>query len=377
MNVKKRQRQTSEQHEEKAAAPAAIPNVCCQPVVRGTAIGTAIGTVLEALDTMAFELKACANLADIVACKIAGVEDRKGRHAADEACWGRLKQKVNEARPTPLAVLKDLPCQSHHNKAAFAAGAAGDTARYVLKKVNTMINLYYAGINIVADQPISKIELKDATEVMEAAEYVWQWAVIAGTAPECQSVVDKAAATWALARVVRAWVREQSGTPEDDDEAIVLSDRVPTYMVHGIKCNLQCSSKESAFVSACCRVVWSRTSKVVAGQDVFVVDLPTAESTQAIPVYGVVERQVGESVYIKFAGSGIFEYQNFMIDTSRYAAVLRALESDPGIRHISEHPNVMQWSAARSGMRPFMERRAQINKAEHHAPDELKPTVEP
>jgi hypothetical protein len=199
MNVNKRQRSpvgpSSGQNEEKASAPAAIQNVCCQPVDCGTPIGT-VGTTLDVLNRMAHDLKACANVADSVACRIADAEDSKGIHVSDEECWSRLQVKVNEARPTPLSVLKDLPCQAYHNKAAFAAGAVVDLAKYVTRKVYTMCS-----------QQSSKIDLEVATDVMEALEYMWQWAVISGTAPECQAVVDKAAATWAVARVVCARVR--------------------------------------------------------------------------------------------------------------------------------------------------------------------------
>ena len=182
---------------------------------------------------------------------------------------------------------------------------------------------------------------------------------------KCREVWAKVQADQVKCREVAKETREM--LRKANPSRLPRGDRVPTYMVHGIKCNLQCSSKASVVGSACRRVVWSRTSEVVAGQVVYVVDLPTAESTQAIPVYGVVERQDGQSAYIKFAGSGIFEYDNFMIDTSRYAAALRALESDLGLGYALEDPNVMKWSA-RGVMRPFMERRAQIDKAEHHAP---------
>jgi hypothetical protein len=219
MNVRKRQRspvgpssgQPGDLHDipPKATVVAAKPSFCCETVDRGMTIETALGV----LENMALCLKASASAADNYAWEIAYAKDLQGNHASDEACWYRLSKKArfNEARPTPLSVLKDLPCQAYHNKAAFAAWVALDTARYVERKVISM-----------CFQPRRKIELEDASEVMEALAYVWQWAVIAGTAPECQSVVDKAAATWDVARVVWAWVREQRD--EDPQGPIAIKD---------------------------------------------------------------------------------------------------------------------------------------------------------
>jgi hypothetical protein len=176
-----------------------VQNACCHPVD----LDMPLEYALRNLDKMTIELRSAAQGVDMVVDNLAHKKDLEGQHVGDEACWGKLRGRVREAmitsfRPTPLLVLKDLPCQSTHNKAAFAASAAADTAQYMMRKVHTMCNS-------------SEIELDAATEVLALAEYVWQWAVIAGNyVGFAETLVEMAERAWTVARVVWEWV--QRGT---------------------------------------------------------------------------------------------------------------------------------------------------------------------
>lgn len=143
-----------------------------------------------------------------------------------------------------------------------------------------------------------------------------------------------------------------------------FDDVAPTFVVHGIEC--KCGKAGVEVGNNCAKVLYARASRSFRnGQDVFVVDLPTAKSTTAVPVRGVVESQDLDdlAVYINFSCSGTFKYHICTIDLNREDAVLRAQQSQAYKAINAEDPIVNFWFDGALAMKPFMERRAQIDQA--------------
>ena len=143
---------------------------------------------------------------------------------------------------------------------------------------------------------------------------------------------------------------------------------VRTYTVHGPNCSLSCGCRVEIGLGSLCRQVeftlrmpWS----LLDGQDVWVVDLPMADSMHALPVHGVVEYQTGELAYIKFAGGGIFGHEMYMIDTAKIDACERALRSDPGLAANVDPLGQMRFACPGNEHLPFTWRAA----ANHVRPD--------
>lgn len=137
---------------------------------------------------------------------------------------------------------------------------------------------------------------------------------------------------------------------------------IATLVAHGIQC--ECKGRVSVGKN-CAKVLYARFTKHArVGQDVFVVDLPTANSKTPVPVRGIVEALDEDdlAVYINFPGSGTFEYDMCAFDLDLKAAVLRAQESQKLKAINPEDPIVNFWYDGLS-TQPFMERRALMVQA--------------